>query len=1057
MAREDTIIRFGAVDGLSPVLDKIGAKLKGLDGAFLAAGAVAAGAFAGLVRGVDSAIDRLDRIDELGQRLGVATDSLSKLQFAAGQLGASGDALAGGLTRLNKVLGDAARGNTGAVALFEELGIAIRDSEGDLLSADELYLQVADRIAAVGDRSKQASLSSAVFGRTLGAELLPTLQGGRADLEAFGDELERLGGVVAPEAAAAAGQFKDNLAQLTIAGQGFFNGLAGELLPALNAFAEDAGTATKAGGGFAEIGRDLGEVFVDVAGFGVASVAAVQKVGASFAFLVESLTDSAENLPIVGNIAVGVFQTIALAAEGNFAAAARASQIVDKAVLGLATKVKRDLVGAFDAWDDSLQDIDDTAARRIAALEGVVDGVAKAGKRAAPSLDDTGDSADDAGNASGKAEPKVRKLAIALDDVAKGGKGAAAGLAAAVPPIKDIAVELDFARDRVGTFAGFNASRADEVAEAWEDAGQRFDDIFADAIAGNFESLPDILDAAAGASRSFFRDLIRQTQEAGDGLSGFLDRLNRGSMFGRGGQGFSFGGALGAAGSAFNAYQAYQSGDRFGSILSAAQAGGQIAGTPGAAIAAIVATVANLLNSQKPPGISVIGDDLVGRPGFRNFAPGSTFESRLGGFTFASIDSVDAESRRQLGQELVRFDNEIAGLLDDDQLAAVNTALADFNIRLRDGSISAENLLGERFGAILATFDQDTQDFVRGAGDLQQQVAALAEVLSRPARLDALLDSLEDADRLSGFTPFEQALDRIEQEFDAAAAAATELGASQEQLARIEALRGDAIERLNLSQRASLDALLGDLAFDDLVEGLDPLARAIAVVNREFDSLREQAIALGATQSDLELIERRRTAALRQATAATRESNDVLRQTGNSVEGFVGTIVSAGQLAIEARRNQQSFLGNLRDASQSIGDFLNGGASVSSASVFERLGQFRDRFSSLAQLSATGDLDAIRRIGSIADGYIQQAASAFGVGSADFQRIEAQVRSVLTPIAEAGNETSVANALGRLATVLGRLESLLNNGQHANEQIAGVVRQATNELSRIGRDRSRSL
>lgn len=1042
MAREDTIIRFGAVDGLSPVLDKIGAKLKGLDGAFLAAGAIAAGAFAGLVRGVDSAIDRLDKIDELGQRLGVATDKLSKLQFAADQTGSSGAALANGLTRLNKVLGDAARGNSAAVALFEELGISIRDSEGNLLSADEAYAQVADRISAVGDRSKQASLASAVFGRSLGSELLPNLKGGRAELEAYGDELERLGGVVTPEAAAAAGQFKDNLGQLTIAGQGFFNGLAGELLPALNAFAENAATATKEGGGFAEIGRDLGEVFVDVAGFGVASVAAVQKVGASFAFLVESLTDTAENLPIVGNIAVGVFQTIALAAEGNFAAAARASQIVDKAVLGLATKVKRDLVGAFDAWEDSLQDIDDTAAKRIAALQGIVDGVAKAGKRAAPSLDDTSDSADDTGKAAGNAEPKVKRLAIALDAVGKSGKGAAAGLADALPPIKDIAVELDFTRDRVGTFAGFNASRADEVASAWEDAGQRFDSIFADAFAGNFESFEDILDAAAGASRSFFRDLIQQTQEAGDGLSGFLDRLNRGSMFGPNGQGFSLQGTLGAAGSAFSAYQAYRNGDRLGSILAAAQTGAQIGGAPGAAIAAIVATVANLLNRQKPPGINVIGDDLVGTPGFRNFAPGSTFESRLGGFTFASIDSVDAQARDQLGRELVRFDNEIASLLDDDQLSAVNAALADFNIRLREGSITAENLLGERFAAILATFDQDTQDFVRNAGDLQEQVAALTEVLGRPARLNALLESLEEADRLSGFNAFERELDALQQTFDGARDQAAELGATQAQLARIEELRGSAIERLEQAQRDSLDSLLRDLQLDELPEA----DRRVAEINDRFDSLRRQAIELGATQADLELIERRRTAALNEQTEATRESTE-------AIGDFYDMLADTRQRQLDSTAE---WLGRLGDATRGIRDFLDGGAGISSLNPAQLFAQGLDRFTGLARRAAVGDFEAIGSLSGSANQLLQQAASFYGVGSAEFQRLESQVRSTLTPIAQAGSADNIATALGRLATVLDRIERLLGNGQSINQEVARAVRDSAASLDRLSRDPSRS-
>lgn len=1051
MAKQDTTIRFGAIDELSPVIARIGGKLGGLDKIATGLGAAFAGVAAGIAASAKLAIDRFDEVGEAAEKLNITTEALSKLQFAAQQSGSSGDALANGLTRLNKVLGDAARGNEAAAALFDDLGVSIRNADGSVIRADEGFVRVAERLSAIGDGSKQASAAAGFFGRALGAELLPTLRQGRGGLEEYGDQLERLGGVVSQKAADEAARFKDNLSQLTIAGQGVANGLAEAILPALDAFAENAATATRAGGGFAEIGRDLGEGLLTVAGVAIAGAAQVQKLGASFGFLVEAASDAASNLPIVADIAVGVFQTIALAAEGSFTAAARSSEIVDRAVIGLAGKVRRDLVGAFDVWQDSLDDIDETAERRIAGLRGVVDGVAKAGRSAGASLDDTREGADNAGKGAGNAEPKVRKLAIALADVAKGGKGAADALKLVPPPLEDIAQTLDFTRDRVGTFEGFNAARADEVAEAWEAAGARFDSVFADALAGNFERFEDVLDAAAASARSFFRDLIRQTQEAGDGLRGFLDRLNRGSMFGPNGQGFSLQGGFQAAGSAFQAYQAYRQGDRLGSILAAAQAGGQIGGAPGAAIAAIVATVANLLNQQKPPGINIVGDNVVGTPGFRNFAPGSTFESRLGGFTFASIDSVDAQARQQLGAQLVDFDNQIASLLDGDQLARVTDALAAFNTRLTEGAITADNLLGQRFDAILATFDQDTQDFVRNAGDLQEQVAALADVLSRPARLGALLESLEEIDRGAGLTAFEREVDAITRTFDEAADQARELGATAAQLTRIEELRGNALERLSAAQRASLDSLLRDLQFDDVTAGLSPAERALAEINREFDELRRQAEALGATQADLELIERRRTVALREATDATRDSADAIVQLSETFQETINRDLRE-RVDFEA-----DFLSRLSNAARGIREFLSGGAGLNSLNPAQLLDQAGAQFAELARRSAVGDFEAIGSIAGSADQYLRQAANFYGVGSAEFQRIERQIRGTLQPIADASNAGSVASALGRLATILGRIETLLSGGQQINQQVASAVQQSARTLDLLSRNPSRQF
>lgn len=1055
MAREDTIIKFGLVDNLSPGLRTISANLKQLDTALTAA---AAGGLAAIAAGVTRSLGEFERLGDAAIKLNVTAQALSGLGFAARQSGADAATLESGLGRLNKTLGEAASGNQQAARLFDAVGVSIRDASGNVLSADKVLLQIADRFQSFEDGAQEAAIASALFGRSAGPELIQFLNQGSAGITALTDEAAAFGLVVTDEAAKAAKLFGDNLDRLKGAGEGFFNSLTTALLPALTEFSTGAAEAAKKGGLLADAGRLIGEQFNL---FGVDLITAqseIQQLGAEIANAVQFVSDWAENLGVVGNIAVVAFQSIAAAAEGNFAAAERGLNGITRAVEALGTKAAVDAAKRMGDLSGAISSIKADAAARIERIRG---GVAGLGKDAAPAAAAVGKlkpPTDAFGAAADKAAGNVNKLAAAqqkLTDALR--DGFRDGLRPATQSMQEFSAltgqlvrtdipDIEVAITRVSdSFEGFGNVVTEEAqffADNWTGAVNAVTDAFADFISGNIKSFQDFGKALESIARQFLSNLVKQFLNTNLQFGGFGTPApgQGGAMFG----GINFGGpgaslgmrlGLGAAGVGI-AYQGYQSGNALQGAAGGALAGFQVGGPIGAIVGAIIGGVAAGLNDTTRR-VTVIGDNVVGTPGFRNLAPGSTFESRLGGFTFASIDNVSADERRQIGQSVVKFDNTIADLLNDEQLERVTGALANFNLRLEEGAISAENILGARFDAILSTFDEDTQAFVRNAGDLKDQVAALADVLSRPARLSALLESLEEADRLAGMTPFEQALDRINKEFDAAADAARELGADQAQLARIEDLRGNAIERLNALQRQNLNALLNDLRFDDITEGLTPVDRAVAAVNRRFDELRQQAIDLGASEEDLELIERRRTAAIRQATEATIESTE-------AIEDFYDMIGDSRRIAQEFERD---FLGSLADAIQGVRDFLNRGFSTSSATPLEALGRSQAQFEELVRRASVGDIDAIRGLGGSGDALLRQAASFYGVGSAEFQNIEAAVRGTLTRVANTNTGGSRADALADLRPLFQTMIDLLrNNGTLTAQQ----TQQLNATLLRLG-------
>lgn len=604
-----------------------------------------------------------------------------------------------------------------------------------------------------------------------------------------------------------------------------------------------------------------------------------------------------------------------------------------------------------------------------------------------------------------------------------------------------------------------------ETAAQWEATwGNLYDSLgaaFGDFIAGNLESWEDFGDALNSIAKNFLADLVRRfantsLRMGSSGGGSFSNNSlwgNSNSVFG--GQGFTIGQGINAGAGLYNTYTQAQAGNQGGAALSGALTGAQIGTMIAPGIGTIVGAVIGGLvgwfaTNTDVPSINVIGSDLIGQSPYRNLAPDAIFNTQLGQFAFASIDEVDAEARAQLKKAITDFDNAIAGFLDDEQLARVKDALAGFNLQLQEGAISAENFIQARFDVILGTFDEATQEMVRSAGDLEAQMRKLGEVLQYPKLLGELLDALTEADTVADLTEYERAFRDINKSFDDAIDAATIFGATQEELAQIETYRANALERLAQAQQAQLDSLLADYRFDDATEGFSELDRELAQINRRFDELRDQAIALGATEADLELIERRRTDALNEASEAMEDNIAV-------IEGLADIY--------QPVENMGDALDRFRDAARNVADFLRGQVfGTSSASPLERLRAAQQQFEEQARLAGGGNIEAIAGLAGFAQRLLTEASTFFGVGSAEFGGIEGFIRSVLDPIGSVADAQSLPDVMFDLNRSLQALNAQLSRqGQtgttdpnllRAVNSVAAAVSE-TNDLLRRAANQNR--
>jgi hypothetical protein len=143
---------------------------------------------------------------DMSKRTGVATESLSVLQFAAEQTGTDMGGVETALKKMQKAVFAAGSGSKEAAEALAMVGLSASDLEG--LSADQQMGKIADGLMAIEDPGARAAVAMKIFGKS-GTDILPMLEGGSAGMAAFADEAKRLGLVMDSETAAKADALGD--------------------------------------------------------------------------------------------------------------------------------------------------------------------------------------------------------------------------------------------------------------------------------------------------------------------------------------------------------------------------------------------------------------------------------------------------------------------------------------------------------------------------------------------------------------------------------------------------------------------------------------------------------------------------------------------------------------------------------------------------------------------------------------------------------------------------------------------------------------------------------
>lgn len=174
-----------------------------------------------------------DRIAKTGKQLGIATDDLQRLEFAAQRSGASTETLKKALRTMTVGLLDARDKGTGPmIEGLDALGLSVEDLEGK--GAEERMGVLAEALKGVADEGEKAAIAAKLFGTRGGTELKPLLDEGAAGIANLGDRAEELGGVLGEDALFGAEKLTDSLLDLDTVVEGAKNRVGAQLAPAID-------------------------------------------------------------------------------------------------------------------------------------------------------------------------------------------------------------------------------------------------------------------------------------------------------------------------------------------------------------------------------------------------------------------------------------------------------------------------------------------------------------------------------------------------------------------------------------------------------------------------------------------------------------------------------------------------------------------------------------------------------------------------------------------------------------------------------------------------------
>ena len=186
-----------------------------------------------------SAAAYADEINTLAVTSGIATDTLQEYRYAAGLLDVELSTITGAHTKLTRSMASAEKGTGAQAEAFAQLGVEIRDTNGQLRDNGEVFDEVIGRLGAIENETERDAVAMQLFGKSA-QELNPLIAAGADQLEAYRKEAHDVGAVLDTETLGTLNRAQDQFDRMGKAAEALKNRIGANIFREFNDELEEA-------------------------------------------------------------------------------------------------------------------------------------------------------------------------------------------------------------------------------------------------------------------------------------------------------------------------------------------------------------------------------------------------------------------------------------------------------------------------------------------------------------------------------------------------------------------------------------------------------------------------------------------------------------------------------------------------------------------------------------------------------------------------------------------------------------------------------------------------
>lgn len=307
-----------------------------------------------------------DEINTLSVTTGLSTDTLQEYQYMADLADVSLNTITGSLTKLTKQMGAAADGNETAAGKFAELGINIKDANGNLKTSEEVFNEAISALSEIENQTERDAASMELFGKSA-QDLNPLMAIGAEGIAQLKQEAHDTGYVLDTEALGSLNSVQDAMDRWKNTTTTLSNEVGLRLAPYIEK-AADALNKFFQNGGLDKIITAFEKLAPVIAGATAAMIAYKSAMGISSVIgtvtsFIQKLTTVEEGMTVAQNLlnavmAANPFALVATVLAGlaaAFVTAYATSETFRNKVNAAFETVKNTVMGAWDSikqkWD----------------------------------------------------------------------------------------------------------------------------------------------------------------------------------------------------------------------------------------------------------------------------------------------------------------------------------------------------------------------------------------------------------------------------------------------------------------------------------------------------------------------------------------------------------------------------------------------------------------------------------------------------------------------------------------------------------------------------------